>query len=130
MTVSPATDQALRNAMNRLLTGRARRTDGKLIKANLYREAEVSRATMNRAHEILIAWDQAVATRTGHPSPAGTSDEQAALRTKLSRKTSECADLQQRLNAAATTIAALHHDNHALRGELARHEATNIAAIA
>lgn len=39
----------LRAAMERLLSGTAEHTDGRLIKENLYREAGVSRATMNRA---------------------------------------------------------------------------------
>ncbi len=129
MTVSPATEKALRDAMARLLAGRAHHTDGKLTKENLYREARVSRATMNRASVVLTAWDNAVAEHTGRPPVGDTSDELAKLRTKLSRKTRECADLQQRLNAAATTIAALHHDNNALRDELGRHQSSTVVAI-
>ena len=37
---------------------------------------------------------------------------------KLKHKTAECAELQKRLDAAAVVIAALHHDNQALREHL------------
>ena len=51
-----ASERNLRDAMNRLLTGTAERTDGRLIKENLYREAGVSRATMNRTKSVLDEW--------------------------------------------------------------------------
>ena len=38
-------ERKLRDAMERLFAGTAVRTDGRLIKENLYREAGVSRAT-------------------------------------------------------------------------------------
>ena len=47
--VSPRIAATLREAMDRLLAGRPQRTDGRLIKDNLWKEAGVSRATMNRA---------------------------------------------------------------------------------
>jgi flagellar motility protein MotE (MotC chaperone) len=99
-------------------------------RAPLHREAGVSRATMNRAHDILAAWDLAVAQRTNTPATDLAPDELQHLRTKLDRKTRECTDLQQRLAAAATTIAALHHDNRALREELAQRHASNVIPIA
>ena len=46
--------------MDRLLAGRPQRTDGRLIKDNLWKEADVSRATMNRATQILAEWDTRV----------------------------------------------------------------------
>ena len=46
--------------MERLLAGTAERTDGRLIKENLYREAGVSRATMNRARSVLEEWSRRV----------------------------------------------------------------------
>ncbi|MFH9424270.1 hypothetical protein [Streptomyces sp. NPDC017529] len=36
-----------------MLTGRPKHTDGKLTKYNIWREAGVSRATMNRATAVL-----------------------------------------------------------------------------
>lgn len=49
-------ERKLRDAMERLFAGTAVRTDGRLIKENLYREAGVSRATMNRAKSVLEEW--------------------------------------------------------------------------
>src|SRR5258705_13680975 len=46
--VSARTAKLLHDAMERLLTGRPQRSDGRLIKDNLWKEAGVSRATMNR----------------------------------------------------------------------------------
>ncbi|ARH94392.1 hypothetical protein STRMOE7_33465 [Streptomyces sp. MOE7] len=45
--VSPKTAAALRAAMTRLFEGRPQRTDGRLTKENLSKEAQVSRATMS-----------------------------------------------------------------------------------
>lgn len=60
-TVSPTTEKKLRDAIQRLLAGRSKRTDGRLTKANLHIEAGVSRATMNRATS---------SSQTGTPPPA------------------------------------------------------------
>jgi len=120
--VSPATAAALRSAMSRLLAGKPARTDGRLVKENLRKEADVSRATMNRAKTILSQWDQSVAERGSLTPGEARRDEQIdALRKQLASKTRECTTLQRRLDAAATAIAALHHDNAALREQLDRH---------
>jgi len=63
-TISPATEKKLRDAMERLLTGKSKRTDGRLTKANLHVEAGVSRATMNRATAVLADWDAATGTQS------------------------------------------------------------------
>lgn len=51
--VSTSTEQALREALTRLVSENENRTDGLLTVANLAREACVSRATANRAPAIL-----------------------------------------------------------------------------
>jgi chromosome segregation ATPase len=120
--VPPATAAALRSAMSRLLAGKPACTDGRLIKENLYKEAGVSRATMNRAKAILSDWDHAVAERGSLTPGEARRDEQIdALRKQLASKTRECTMLQRRLDAAATAIAALHHDNTALREQINQH---------
>lgn len=43
MTVSAKTEQSLRDAMERLLSGQPQHTDGKLTKNNLCREARSAR---------------------------------------------------------------------------------------
>ena len=101
------------------MAGRPQRTDGRLIKDNLWKEADVSRATMNRATRILAEWDSRVTDCGGFtPGEARKNDELATLRTKLADKTRECTALHHQLDAAATAITALHHDNVLLRQEL------------
>lgn len=117
--VSPRTATRLREAMDRLLTGRPKHTDGRLIKDNLWKEAGVSRATMNRATEILADWNTRITACDGFtPREARKNDELATLRAALADKTRECTELAHRLDEAATAIAALHHDNTLLRQEL------------
>ncbi|GAB3977514.1 hypothetical protein GCM10029978_067430 [Actinoallomurus acanthiterrae] len=116
MSVSPATDKALREAMARLMAGKPRHTDGAFTKENFYREAGVSRATMNRATEIMDEWDAYVAQHGRRTKGEVTRDaELQELTKKLKAKTAECTELRKKLDAAATVIAALHHDNQALR---------------
>lgn len=119
--VSPRTEKALRDAMQRLLDGKPTRTDGRLTKANLGREADVSHATLFRAKTILSEWDTAVAAlgKRTHQQ-AHHANETNVLRASLAKKTDESADLRRRLDAAATVIATLHHENTALRAQLAR----------
>lgn len=118
--VSAKTAAALRAAMQRLFHGKPQHTDGRLTKENLWREAQVSRATMNRATGILTEWDSHIADRgTTTPGEARRDEEITRLGRKLAEKTRECTLLNKRLDAAATAIAALHHDNTQLRQELA-----------
>ena len=117
--VSRRAAKRLRDAMDRLLAGRPQRTDGRLIKDNLWKEAGLSRATMNRAVQILAEWDSRVAECGGFtPREARKNDELATLRKKLADKIRECTELHHRLDAATTAIAALHHDNVLLRQDL------------
>ncbi|MFF4052980.1 hypothetical protein ACFYZ5_40775 [Streptomyces chartreusis] len=58
--VSAGTEQDPCEATERLFTGQPTRTDGKLTKNNLWREAGVSQATMNRATSVLADWDNRV----------------------------------------------------------------------
>jgi chromosome segregation ATPase len=74
---------------------------------------------MNRAAEVLAEWDARVA---GHgrrtPGEARRDTDLEKAEKKLKAKTAESAELRKRLDAAATVIAALHHDNQALREHL------------
>jgi chromosome segregation ATPase len=119
MSVSKTTDDELRNAMSRLLAGTPQHTKGALTKTNLYKEAQVSRATMNRAVEIIAEWDDHLSQRDGPPpEQARRDDELDKLAKKLKDTQAERADLRKKLDAAATVIAALYHDNQALREHL------------
>jgi hypothetical protein len=120
-TVSPRTDKLLRQAIERLLAGKSQHTDGRLIKENLWKEAKVSRATMNRAPQIMAEWNAQIAERGGLTTDqARHADEVAKLRRKLADKAQDANQLRRQLDAAATVIAALHHDNIALREQLDR----------
>lgn len=108
----------LRAAMEQLLSGNAERTDGRLIKENLYREAGVSRATMNRARSVLEEWSR----RVDGTQPRDQEIE--TLRRELSEKRADARrlreriqDLEEQLTIAATATAELHIENQLLRGE-------------
>ncbi|MFG2971607.1 hypothetical protein ACGFYY_01220 [Streptomyces sp. NPDC048331] len=126
MTVSPRAEQALCEAMERLLSGKPSRTDGALTKNNLWREAGVSRATMNRATSVLAEWDSRV-----DESPATALDRQrreelSEVRGNLRKSRQECRQLQDQVDAAATVIAVLLAENAAFREQLAKRSAVVI----
>ncbi|QTI87215.1 hypothetical protein [Streptomyces sp. AgN23] len=118
--VSAKTAAALRAAMQRLFDGKPQHIDGGLTKEKLWREAQVSRAIMNRATAILTEWDSHIAEHgTTTPGEARRDNEITRLRRKLAEKTRECTAISRRLEAAAIAIAVLHDDNTQLRQELA-----------
>lgn len=128
--VSPKTAAALRAAMVRLFEGRPQRTDGRLTKENLYKEAQISRATMNRAHAILAEWNAHLAAHGKVTSGEAKRDAAIAdLKKRLTMKTQECTLLENKLKAAHTAIAALFHDNEALRQQLHKDTATTVTPI-
>ncbi|MEU9048345.1 MULTISPECIES: hypothetical protein [unclassified Kitasatospora] len=127
MTVSPKTEQALREAMERLLAGFPLHTDGKLTKNNLCREARVSRATMNRAAGLLAEWDNRTTT-----SPAGLHAQQrdaelTELRGKIRKSHQQCRSLQDQVDAATTVIMTLLAENAALREQSVKRSATVVS---
>lgn len=65
--VSASTEQALRAALTRLVSGMPVRTDGRLTVANLAREAGVSRAAANRAPAVLVELRMAMAATPARP---------------------------------------------------------------
>ncbi|MFE6665912.1 hypothetical protein ACFVFH_20435 [Streptomyces sp. NPDC057697] len=81
--------------------------------------AGVRRATMNRAHRILAEWDhRTAATDARTPGEARRDDELHELNPELRNLKREQTRLLGRLDASATVIAALHHDNEALHRQL------------
>jgi hypothetical protein len=115
--VKTSTETALRDAAERLLAGTPTCTDGRLIKDNLWKEAGVSRATMNRATAVLAEWDQRVGAATSHAHICRHASALAETKAALAASRRRCRDLQERLDAAATAIAILHTDNAILRNE-------------
>lgn len=85
---------------------------------------------MNRAHTILAEWDAHIAahgkTTPGEAKRDATITE---LKRRLTKKTQECTLLENKLKAAQTTIAALYHDNQALRQQLDRHVSASVTPI-
>lgn len=75
---------------------------------------------MNRAPNLLAEWDRRTAvTGARTPGEARRDTELGHLRSQLKGLRRERTQLQGRLDAAVTVIAALHHDNAGLREELA-----------
>lgn len=65
--------------------------------------------------------DEAVTACGGTTAPQLRHDgETTDLRTHLTTKTQECPELRRQLEAAATVITTLHHENIALRAQLNR----------
>lgn len=118
-TVSPATERKLRDAMQRLLAGTSKRTDGRLTKANLHIEAGVSRATMNRADAVIAEWNAAVGTQSA-PRDAQVVELQETV-SKLKRSVATLrqrnTELERRNQAAVTVIAELNAQLRASRGD-------------
>ncbi|MCB1297578.1 MAG: hypothetical protein KDB08_01175 [Microthrixaceae bacterium] len=99
-------ERRLRDAMERLLSGKAMRTDGRLIKENLYREAGVSRATMNRAVKILAEWSRRVDTAQPRDKEIEELKRQlTACRSDVRALRSQLQGLEAQLIIAATSVA-------------------------
>lgn len=116
--VRPATEKKLRDAMQVLLAGQSKRTDGRLTKANLHVEAGVSRATMNRAAAVIAEWNTAVGTRS-----APSDSQIVELQETVSELKRTIATLRQRNTelagnnqAAVTVLAELNAQLQAARG--------------
>ncbi|MFF8315559.1 hypothetical protein ACF06V_00145 [Streptomyces bobili] len=124
--LSATAEKVLREAMERLVTGRPTRTDGKLTKQNLWREAGVSRATMNRATTVLVDWDTHVSQSSASKHDQAQAAEIARLRCQLRDNRHERQRLQDEVDAAATVIAALLAENTALREQFAQRSAVVI----
>jgi uncharacterized protein YPO0396 len=128
-TISPATEKKLRDAMQRLLTGKSKRTDGRLIKSNLHVEAGVSRATMNRATAVLVDWETAIGTQCA-PRDAELIELQAtvtALKQMIAKLRRNNTELERKNQAAVTVIVELHAQLSAARGAEPRGTVTPLA---
>lgn len=118
--MTAATD-ALRAAMKRLLAGEPERTDGALTHKNLYLEAAVSRATMNRAEDVLQEWRAAVSeVLRADPDARKPMTPERTLKRDLRKARKKVRKLNAQLDAAASLIAALVEDNRHLRNVIAQ----------
>lgn len=101
-------DQQLRAAMARLLAGTARNCDGRLTKANLACEAQVSPATMYRAKVVLAEWNDAVtSTAPRNSSTERMKSQLTECRARNRELEQSNTELSKKLRAAATVIAEL-----------------------
>jgi hypothetical protein len=92
--------------MARLFAGRPQRTGGRLTKQNLWAEAEVSRATMNRAGSILAEWDAHVAEHGSATRGETRRDEEIReLRRKLAEAKAANTVLRRRRRAVAGKLS-------------------------
>lgn len=117
-TVRSDTEKKLRDAMQRLLAGQPKRTDGRLTKANLHTEAGVSRATMNRAEAVTADWDIAVGAQAAPRDSqiVELQDKVSKLKQTIAKLRERNADLEHKNQAAVTVIAELHAQLSAARG--------------
>lgn len=105
---SKNSERKLREAMDRLLDGKARHCDGKLTKTNLAREASVSQATMYRAKNLLAEWDDQVSDATPRNAQVSRLETELSKSRKRARGLEQQnADLRRRITAAVTVIAEL-----------------------
>lgn len=112
LPVSQKTEGALRAAMKRLLEGASEHTDGRLTIANLAREADVSRATANRATAVLAEF-RAAEARFRSGSVAGLKARIRELEAELrAARGGELAELRATVKTLAQQIQIL-----ALQGE-------------
>jgi hypothetical protein len=120
--VSAETASALEEAMQRLLEGRPSRTDGALTIANLAREAGVSRATANRATDIIDRFRTRLDVTADEDLPATLRDRIKTLTPQIAeikqREHQEIADLRATVSTLAQHVQALTLENQALRTAL------------
>jgi|SRR5216683_3577535 len=106
-SLGPKSEAALRAAMARLLDGRPERTDGALTISNLAREAGVSRATANRAVDLLAEF-RAAEARHRRSSPQALKDRVRSLEAELRAvRGAEMAELRALTRTLAQHIQVL-----------------------
>lgn len=139
--VSAASELALRQAMTRLLEGRPAKTDGRLTVSNLAAEADVSRATANRATAILTTFRDAVRkSDCGRFAGVLNKGRIKGLETKLAASRADARHnaiaLQTTIETMAQHILVLTSQLHEqerfiakLRDELARRQGAAVIPI-
>ncbi|MDT0453114.1 hypothetical protein [Streptomyces hesseae] len=82
---------------------------------------------MNRAQAVPAEWDAHIAAHgKATPGEARRDAAIADIKKRLTAKTQECTLLEKKLKAAQTAIAALFHDNEALRQQLAKDASSTV----
>lgn len=133
MPIKPETERRLREAMERLFSRQALRTDGHISVPNLAKEAGVSRATLYRAESLLMEFQRRAAEAEETPERAqGLWERMRALESELetvkARKNQTIRDLQRSIEILAQQVQGLALENARLREELQR-SAGNVSVL-
>lgn len=125
LPVSTAAENALRDAMHRLLAGKPERTDGALTITGLAKEAALSRSTANRARAVLEEFRAAVEARGETPeSPETYLERIHHLENEIIKVRKENAEENERLRETvkilAQRIQVLSLENEYLRRQAGR----------
>lgn len=128
--VSPEVEEAILEAMNRLLKGTVQRTDGALTKVNLQIEAGISKATLFRAPHLLQLWDEQVGKRAGFTP--GEFDREVKIKTLDSEVTELRAKVKSQdrtILGAKGIITALNVEIESLRAQIDTANRAKVTAL-
>ena len=119
-----ATDDALREAASRLLSGAPLHSDGALTVQDLAAEAGVSRASAYRS-PVLVEFRQCMANQEAQaPATSSLQEEGRGLRAELkelrSRHAAETASLRAEADGLLQLVQVLTVEREALRRQLAQ----------
>lgn len=115
--MTATTDTALRAAMDRLIAGRPRCTDGKLTISNLAREAGVGRATANRATKVLAEFRAAIVRQQDRQQ--GPAALRARLRQLEAELMAQCKLSSEEIDTLRATVQQMAQHIQALTRQAA-----------
>lgn len=128
--MSAEVEESIITAMKRLLDGKPDVTDGALTKANVHREAGVSRATLFRASHLLAWWDEEVGARAGKTPREYDSDiENKHLVAEIASLKKQVKTQERVINGARGIIAAQQVEIQSLREQIATGDASVVTPI-
>lgn len=108
----------IRQAMERLLTGAAEHTDGRLTRTNLALEAGIGRATLYRQPDLLAEWirrvDESDTTECSQPGNAATI---VRLTRQLEKERTRRRESDQVADGLALVVAELYRQLEAMRSD-------------
>ncbi len=130
MNVTPTTERSLREAMRRLLDGRPQRTDGARTISNLAREANVSRATANRAAAVLAEFRSACdGGDLISPDKADDEARVSALKKRVRELTADVTRIQEEKEALALASLVLFEENQRFAKQLNAPAGSNMRVL-